>query len=445
MFTNPSSSRAVGLAALAVILALTLWGVLTPWGLGLDFANFHDAGQKLRVWEPATLYDPTAPIGGEPSLGRMTFFSAPITAFLYVPLAMLPPHAGMMVFKLLGAAAMLSGLGLLYRQIRPIAGPGFFGLFWLAAAVWQPFWTVFRVGGQTTPFVFLLLVLAHGAWLRGAGTGAALALTVAVLVKPAFAPLALLLFILGSQRFRLTALIAAAVVAALSLAIFGWPLHREFLAVAAAEGASMQVPWMNSSPVSWLGPLFLTPADYAAGGSFPAGVALAMNTLRLVIVLGLVAVLVGHLRRPLHDRARRHVVFATGLFLVIALSPVVWAHYLSILFIPVAVLIAGRAELPAAARGLLWLAVLAGVAQSMILVRQMELRLGTDSGAVVLAAGMMKSLPAFLLISLWLGWRAAVGRILALPGWPLLAGTGRENANILGITAPATPDQGSAG
>ena len=83
-----TATRLIALAALALILALAVEGILRPRGLTLDFANFYDAGQKARAGEFAGLYDPMALIAGQPPFGNMSFFSAPLTSYFYVPVSL---------------------------------------------------------------------------------------------------------------------------------------------------------------------------------------------------------------------------------------------------------------------------------------------------------------------------------------------------------------------
>lgn len=407
------TGRAIGWAALAAIAALIVWGLMTPWGLALDFANFYDAGHKAAVGAFAALYDPRALIDGKPPLGNMTFFSAPITAFFYAPLAALSPHAATFAFKLLGTLANVAGLVILYRQTRPrLADPGYFTLFIVAALLFQPFWTIYRVGGQTTPFVFLLLVLAHGTCLRGRMVATALLFSVVVLIKPVFAPAAILLFIMAGNRFRVTALTAAVVTGALSLAVFGLDLHREFLARVLEEGTNQLEPWMNSGPFSWIDPLFVAPDSYATPAVLPAAPRLTGLVLRVLVSLGLIATMIWHLRQGIGTVARRHVIYVTGLLLVIGFSPVVWAHYLVVLFIPLAYLLAGRDRLAAGSRWAFAAVPVLAVFQSLILLRQIEMHMGFDTTGKILAIGLVKSLPALVFTAAWMASRRGVHRIL---------------------------------
>ena len=413
-------SPAAGWAACALIAGIVLVGLIRPWGIGLDFANFYDAGHKAALGEFAGLYDSQALIGGQPPLSNMAFFSAPITSYLYAPMAALPPQVALLLFKLVATAAMTSGLLLLYRHSGAVASPGDitrFGLFAVAALLFQPFWTIYRVGGQTSPVVFLLLVLAHVAFIKGRSVPAALLLAAAVLVKPAFAPLAVLVFALADSRFRVTALMTGIVVAALSLVLFGWDLHAAFLSRIASEAGNLLAPWKNSSPLSWIEALFVTPEAFAAGGAMPTSLARGLLALRVAVAVAVLWTLRWQIVRPLAPAARRHAVFTAGLLLIVTLSPVVWAHYLTILFIPLAYLIAGRETLSPGVRVAVCTAVVLAVFQNLILVRQIEKLSGYDQQWEVVTIAVIRSLPALLFLGIWLFGRQSVARSLARPEW----------------------------
>lgn len=423
MYVRRSFYPLAAFAAIAAILGLIAWGLTRPWGLGLDFANFYDVGHKVLLGEYATLYDHTARIGGQEPLGNMKYLGPPITGWFFTPLPLLSPHAATFCLKLAGAVSVLSGLVLLYRQLRPLADrpEEFLALFWIAAALWQPLWTFLRVGGQTTPFVFLLLVLGHSAHLRRQMAVSAILLSLVVLLKPVFAPLAILLFFTAGNGFRIAALGAAASSIVVSLWIFGWGPHGEFFKALGTQGDRLLEPWMNSSPVSWIVPLLIGIDDYGTAERLAAPVAILVSALRFALAAVLVAVLAGHLRAPLPDRARLHVTFATGLLLVITLSPVIWAHYMMILFLPVAVLLAMRSLLPGRGRAMLAAMLVLGVCQSLIIMRQLQIWLGFDSVAEIAAVSLVKSLPAILMLATWVLCRREIRVMLLRPAWSEVA------------------------
>ena len=262
---SPRAIRITGWVAVAVILAATLHGILVHRGLGLDFANFYDAGRKAKAGEFGSLYDPFATIAGEPPFGNMTFFSLPFTSYFYWPLAQMGPVNAAIAFKVFSAGSIFAGLGLLYRHYRAFAGQDdraqalYFALFWVFAMFFQPFWTVFQIGGQTTPFLFLLFVLGLLAFEREYYITTAVLMGLIVCIKPAFGPGAVLLFLFAPSRFRISALVLGATVFAMSLLLLGWSPHQAFLDLMREESTKVPQPVFNSNMFAWVEPLLLPP------------------------------------------------------------------------------------------------------------------------------------------------------------------------------------------
>ena len=419
--------RTLGWLAVALTLALAVEGILRPRGLVLDFANFYDAGQKARAAEFTGLYDPFAAIAGQPPFGNMSFFSAPLTSYLYIPLAMMPPVMASMVFKLAGTLATGLGLWLLFRSFLPLAGAEvmvrarYFALFALAALLFQPFWVIYGVGGQTTPFVFLMLVLAYRCLQHGQFARMALLMSLVVVIKPAFAPAAVLLFVMLPNRFRLVALLCGVGFGTLSFWWLGPELHRQFLVLVVNETSGLLAPWRNSSPFSWIEPFFVATSAYDAPGHLPDTARRIGLALRILASTALIIAMILHRRRVLKLAASRHVIFATALLVAVVFSPVVWAHYLTLLFLPLAALMALRRHLPVLAVLVLAVAVVAAVGQNLILLKALIRVVGTDSTTTVLALALLKSLPALLILGVTLLAHRGIGRALADPNWVRVA------------------------
>lgn len=157
--------RALFWLSLLGILAGSIAGVLIERDIRGDFGNFYVAGQKALFGETEELYDNFALVQGKKPFSYMAFLSAPITSYLYVPLAIFEPHFAAILFKAAGTICLWLGLFLLYRHLRNmITDPSWYlpfkALFTFSALLFQPFWSFYQVSGQTTPMVFLLLVLA---------------------------------------------------------------------------------------------------------------------------------------------------------------------------------------------------------------------------------------------------------------------------------------------
>src|SRR5262245_13972372 len=133
-----------------------LIGIIVPAGLGWDFANFYDAGRRIAAGQAADLYSPQSAIEGQPAQGSTGFFGTPISAFFYVPLAFFPAKIALILFKIENALAFAAIFVLLLKFYRrfvtgtPLEQARFTAIFAFLFLIFQPFWTIFRVGGQTT-------------------------------------------------------------------------------------------------------------------------------------------------------------------------------------------------------------------------------------------------------------------------------------------------------
>lgn len=401
----------------ALIVLLLIYGISNHRNLKYDFANFYDAGQKAKHSEFSALYDPDALIADKPPFGNMTFFSAPITSYLYVPLAALEPKPAATLFKLAGAIAQSIALALLYLATRPLAGSDsgerrvFTALFCATVLFFQPLYTWMFVGGQTTPFVFLLLVLAWRELLRERMVVAAFCMAAVVVIKPAFAPAAVVLFCTMTNRFRVAALVAGGLFILLSLALLGWDVHKAFLENLLHEGSLGNGGWRNSNPFSWIFTLF----SYAANHDF-AGL-IAARVCQLSAASALVWLLFSQLHAGLAGPAARHTAFATAVVTTLTLSPTVWSHYLSALLIPLAALIALRRYLPSSAQVLIIALVFLSIFQNFLIKSKLERDFGFNEYPTVLFASLIVSLPALLMIACMIAFRRHIQRALDDDAW----------------------------
>jgi hypothetical protein len=367
---SESAARSLARTALALLALGCALGVALPAGLGWDFANFYDTGRRVAAGQLADVYDAATPIAGTAPTTKLDFYGAPISAFLYAPLGLLPQHAALVAFKLADTAALWAALWLLYREGRariaadPAARARYAARFALAALLFQPFWTIYRVGGQTTPFAFLLLTLGLLAHRRERVAWASLCFGVAVALKPAFAVAYAFLALLSGPRFLAASLLHGAWLGALSLALCGWPLHETFLAKMAANAGGIARWTSNSSP--WIVP------NEIAWALAPAGV--ESIALPRALVVGLQLAVLGGLgalgwwthraQLPAPARTHHHWMLALTFFLLFVQTA--WEHYLAVLFLPVAFWLASWEEAPAALRRGIAALVTLSVAQNLV-------------------------------------------------------------------------------
>jgi len=398
------NARRLTLICLAAIAVGTAVGIAVPAGTGWDFANFYDTGRRVAAGQVEDIYEPSSLIAGEVPQGRMRFWGTPASAILYAPLSRLSPPTALIAFKSAGALALFAGLGLLFLHLSPLRRPGedawsVAALFSVLALVYQPLWTVFRVGGQTTPAVFLLLVLALLAHTRGRFIVSASLLVLAVAVKPFLVVGLGFLVLTSGRRFLASVAAVGAIVAAVSIATLGWPVHSAFL-TQIFQGSATFKPWVFNSaltlPISYL--VHLVPDG--SGAEWPGIIGF---TLRLAAVAALFLAclrLVGNDRaRELPEPGRRHLRFLTAVAFALFASPIVWEHYLSLLLPLLLYAVAVRRELSRNARLALWWVFGLSLGQNLILVLALNRAIGSGHGALDLGISFLKSGP--LLVTAW--------------------------------------------
>jgi Glycosyltransferase family 87 len=383
-----------GLLALIVLLAGV--GIAVPAGPGWDFANFYDTGRRAAAGQIADIYSPTRLIAGAAPQGTLSYWSPPLSAYFFAPLAWLPPLGALAAFKAAGTLAWMAALWMLYQLHAPHAGAGADAQVRFAAAMaaalllFQPIWAIYRIGGQTTPFVLLSLTVALRAHQRGRRWTMAGAVVLACLFKPAFALVPALLLVASGAGVWVALATVAAAVAALSVGTIGWPLHREFLDVA-RQGATAGFGWAYNSSL-----FVLAETVRDAQGQLPP----LAGTIVTVVKAGLGAVILHaawqarSLTVPAAAARHYHMVLAiTG---ALILSQVVWEHYLALLLPLWTYLLAVEARLSAGTKALLATALVACVWQNMVVVNLLRTLIATDTLAVSAALALAKSLPLLL-------------------------------------------------
>jgi hypothetical protein len=375
----------ISVAVAAVLAAGIVAGILVPAGSGWDFANFYDAGHKVLAGQLQDLYYPLARIEGKPPQGQLAFYGVPLSALLFAAMAWMPPGAAMIAFKAQATGAILLGLWLLYSRnvVRSgLSRAQYRAAFLVAALLFQPFWTIYRVGGQTTPTLFLGFVLAL-IWLTsGRLLAAAVCLVAVVAIKPAFVLTLGLLGVMAGIRFLAYVAATGAAAAGISILTMGWSIHQRFLEHLSAGKISS---WMYNSSIS------------VALQDLPA-----LAALTRVLAAGLVlSVLLRARKRIAGEAAGRHFLFLTAIAFGLLLMPVVWEHYLSVLFIPVAYFLAAWPRWK-------WTGVfcLACSTQNLVFILWLQAVLPTGNLPVQAAAAIFKSAPLILFtVLLWRYWK----------------------------------------
>ncbi len=391
--------------SLCLVVAGCIIGIIVPAGLGWDFANFYDAGRTVAAGQlDSLLKTDKGLIAGQPPQGLLDFWGTPISAWLYAPLSHFKPETALVIFKLQNVLAYAAALLVLFFHARGFARTDNlsrwrFALFFsVLVLLYQPFWTVFRVGGQTTATVLLLLCVAlalHGRLRYG---WSSLLFVAAVMIKPALATGLLFLMLVSSRVFALYALTWIGITGIVSVAVMGWDIQMEFV-TKMLTGAGLNSHWTyNSSIYSIFGALQTL---FQQQGAVPVREPV-FNMLQLLVkicvVITFVYVLVKTRYKLATEFARAHFNFLLAVLFFLLISQTLWEHYLSFLFIPLACLLAAA---PCMARAQYWmLGLLVAVLplQNLIVIHLLQGRFAFDTLAQLLPVLLLKTAP------LWLSW-----------------------------------------
>ena len=414
MPTGPGQSQAsqtwtrVFTALVVLIAAGCLAGIVVPAGLGWDFANFYDAGRRVASGQIGDLYNPLSPINGMAPQGRTGFFGAPLSALFYLPLAPFSAETALILFKIQNVCAFAATFALLLAFYRPLVGSDevaqrrFMALFALLFLIFQPFWTVFRVGGQTTPTVLLLLSAGLVTHTRGRFWGSAICVVLAALVKPALAPAVLVLAAVAGFAFLWRLGVVLAISGALSLVLMGWPVHAAFLELM-SKSSQLTYAWYFNSSIYIL---FNTIQAYAGSGSDWARILAGLTFALKALVVATALVLTYRSRRQdWPEAARRHFDFTLATLFFLLWSPTVWEHYLSLLFPFLIFILATREHFSRQAVAIVGLIFLLSIGQNLILINWVRYSFAIDSLPELVVITFIKSGP--LLLTVWFLWRHA--------------------------------------
>ena len=394
---GPGACRFIVVAAALLMLSVCAVGTALPMGIGWDFANFYDAGRKVAVGQIGDLYDPTVRIGGEASQGALSFYGTPISAYFYAPMAYFEPPTAMALFKIQNTMAYWTAFLLLAIWARrwvgdaPHAWLRFLAAFAVVLLAYQPIWTVFRVGGQTTPTIVLLLAIAAAAHVDARFFLSAAAVTIAVLIKPALGIAYIFLFAVSPQRYRVWALMQLGAVGIVSLALMGIDVHFAFLEKMREAGRIF--PWYYNSSL------------YVIFGEAGEKLPVAAAVWALKALAG--ATTVAAYRRwtaDLPDGADRRLyqVFAAVLFGLL-LANTVWEHYLAYL-LPLWTWGLARAEEFAPRVRWVFLAILLlSPLQNIVVIDGLRAAFPFETAAAHTLMALLKAAPLYL--TLWLVWR----------------------------------------
>jgi hypothetical protein len=389
-------------------------GILVPAGLGWDFGNFYDAGHRVAAGQAGDIYHSDRPIAGQRPQGAMRFWGAPLSAAFFAPLSWMRPELALVVFKVENVLALAIALLLLYRHGSSIASrdpatsASFAALFATMTLLFQPFWTVFRVGGQSTATVLLIIVIAFGFYVRARFLPAGLLLGTAAMIKPTLAPMLIFLGVVSGWPFFAALVASAVILGGASIAVLGWSIHAEFLRIA-IEGSQIARPWQfNSSMYVPIENLRLLAFGEPGDATVARALLILLWGLRLSIVALFVVIVRTSRRAEWRPPARRHFEFLMAVSFWLLVSFTIWEHYLGLLFIMLTCVAGARHRLPTGMVRLAAAIVVASLGQNLVLMEAIWTRVDIRSLVPLVAIGLAKSAPLLLTAVLIWFYREAI-------------------------------------
>ncbi len=218
-------------AALLVLAALFLVrGLLPPLQrIETDFPNYYTAGRLVaegsdlsRLYDDAWFQEQIHR-SGIPEQGKFSPFPPP-TALLFAPLSLLPPIEALRVMTMLNLVLLLASVMLLSKILS--LTPARAALLVLVSGA--GLWNCFRFG-QLYVALSASVILGYYLFIKGRPLLAGIAFGILIPVK--YYPVIFLPYFLVKKEWRvvLGAAGSAAALGALSVAVMGWEVHREFL------------------------------------------------------------------------------------------------------------------------------------------------------------------------------------------------------------------------
>lgn len=399
------------LTLLFVILILvgSIVGTVVPAGPGWDFANFYDTGGRLAAGQIQDLYNPHSLIGGEQPQGQLGFWGTPLSAMLYVPLAWFPPEAALILFKTQNTVAYFAAFLVLFIFNRkfvdnsPLEQWKFVALFTFLCLIYQPFWTIYRVGGQTTPTVVLFLALALVSHARLHFYLSSMFFTLAVVIKPAFTPALLFLMFTSGVGFFLSTVGLLSLVGIFSVAIMGWSIHLEFL-TKMIQGIGATYPWFYNSSVYIVVEHIRLLSNQAIDPHFGNAVfTMGFVGIKAIVIGIFVIIMVKSRSEEWSHAARSHFDFLMAICFGLLISQTVWEHYLSVLFLPLVYITASHREFSMKAKVLVGTIVFLAMGQNLIFINYLRYQFSFQTVPQLLGICLFKSGP--LLLTLFFLWR----------------------------------------
>ena len=227
-----SFSRSLPLLVLEVVLGafLLFRGVIPAFtNISTDFPNYYTAARIVASGrETNRLYDDRwfqeqIAAEGIPLQGKFSPFP-PVTALLFVPLAIVDPLTALRILTVLNLAAIAGSIVLLTRATRI----SFHGASLIVLLSGIGLANCLRFGQVYILLAFFLLL---GYYFYRDGKRIAAGVCFGVWIPIKYYPLVLLIYFLINREWRVlaSALVSACLVVAVGIVVLGWDIHRQFL------------------------------------------------------------------------------------------------------------------------------------------------------------------------------------------------------------------------
>jgi hypothetical protein len=314
----------------------------------VDFATYYTytlaLARRLNPFDPAALAPLQRTLGVAHADSPPTF--TPAGYLVLLPFTALPFGAARLAWIVVNQACVAAALLAWRRTLRPSAVLGVAGLG--IALTYQPLFENVAVG-QLSLVILLLLAVGIGAQVQGRVLPAALALSLAVQLKPHYLLLVPFIAWIGAPLAALATLLAVAAWLVVSAAVFGVGWLGAWWETARALAAS---PWLHVWPRN-LSPHATLHRVLADSGPRVLTDALAI-ALAVAVGIGVAWVTRGAATR---GRDGKLAAWAVALCALPLVSPLTEEHHLAILLLPLLFAVARLAQ--ASAADIVWVAVAA--------------------------------------------------------------------------------------
>ncbi len=326
----PAKVQTAGWIILAVAALAWLWTVSEPRIVLSDFKKAYLPAARHVLHDPAALYPGVSP----------TFTNLPIIAYLFTPFTLLPPRfAGWVMIA--GGFVCLAVIPWVLARLFASDAQG--RLMIAALCVMSgPLMNSIREG-NTTHWVFLLILFAWRGFASRRDVLAGVCLAIAGLIK-----LPLLLFgvwLFARKRWQAVAAFSGTVVltSAASVALFGFELNRIWYERCIAPFSRQPLAAFNVQSIDGMLARILVPGDHLMQWEAivePGQVFLTAKFLVTLLVVACVIVTCVLAGAPKSERDWK-LEFGITLCLALLLSPLSWSHYYLLLLFPLSWGLAG--------------------------------------------------------------------------------------------------------